>query len=206
MKTKRQYRNILVQAKISEEAAERLDKIVREYGFGSRYEVMQYLLSAFLRFVDVSSGDKSEMDEAMIEIGKIFEGWENSAMRQITVSTSKPKRYKLTDALNIFREGDKKIYTCTVISIKEDKTTIKRDVESALRLVLMSLYPALYAKLEAMREEIGGCSLSGLIEQLTEQRANEIKDEVQKEMDLFGGSIEYGNVPKKSRSKYEQRL
>lgn len=52
MRNKSRLKHVMVQAKISVEAADKLDKIVKEYKFNSRYEVMQYLLSAFIEKAD----------------------------------------------------------------------------------------------------------------------------------------------------------
>ena len=43
MRDKSRLKHVMVQAKISVEAADKLDNIVKEYKFNSRYEVMQYL-------------------------------------------------------------------------------------------------------------------------------------------------------------------
>lgn len=47
MKDKSKLKHISIQSKVSPEAAACLDDIVKKYKFKSRYEVMQYLLTAF---------------------------------------------------------------------------------------------------------------------------------------------------------------
>ena len=48
MKDKSKLKHISIQSKVSPEAAACLDDIVKKYKFKSRYEVMQYLLTAFM--------------------------------------------------------------------------------------------------------------------------------------------------------------
>ena len=73
MKDKRQLKFVSIQSKVSPETAERIDKIVNEYGFGSRYELMQYLLSAFLKYADKEMEESDQLNE----FAKIFEGYQN---------------------------------------------------------------------------------------------------------------------------------
>lgn len=75
----------MVQAKVSCDTAERLDNIVKKYGFASRYEVMQYILSAFLTKADPGYLNEEEKNRDVIaEFAKLFEGFENKRNRIIT--------------------------------------------------------------------------------------------------------------------------
>lgn len=63
MKDKKQLKFVSIQSKVSPETADRIDRIVEEGRFGSRYELMQYLLSAFLKYADKEMEESDEINE-----------------------------------------------------------------------------------------------------------------------------------------------
>lgn len=82
MKDINERKFISIQAKISPEAAARLESIVEKYGFKSRYEIMQCLLEAFLRYTDPGyTGGKDARLSEIYDLHKIWEGVENKKNR-----------------------------------------------------------------------------------------------------------------------------
>ena len=90
MRDKSRLKHVMIQAKVSYDTAERIDNIVKKYGFSSRYEVMQYVLSAFLSKADPGYSNEEEQSRDTInEFGKLFEGFENKRNRIITTKMGK---------------------------------------------------------------------------------------------------------------------
>lgn len=63
-------RNVNIMSKVSPSEARRLDAIVQTYGFRSKYEVLQYLLSAFIRYADCETDNAGDIP---VEVKRIFE-------------------------------------------------------------------------------------------------------------------------------------
>ena len=72
-------KSVLIQTKISPAIDSRLDRICKEYGFSSKYELLQNLVSAFLKYADPESGEQdiSESDRFSLELAKIFTELQN---------------------------------------------------------------------------------------------------------------------------------
>lgn len=73
-------KSVLIQTKISPAIDSRLDRICKEYGFSSKYELLQNLVSAFLKYADPESGEQdiSESDRFSLELAKIFTELQNN--------------------------------------------------------------------------------------------------------------------------------
>ena len=111
MKDLSERKFVSIQAKISTEAAARLEAIVDKYGFKSRYEIMQCLLEAFLRYADVGyDGSKDTKLSEIYDLQKIWEGIENKKNRLITVKPEQRKTLKLIGSVMLFNE-DCLLYT-----------------------------------------------------------------------------------------------
>lgn len=196
MKDKRNLKWISIQSKVSPNTAARIDKIVEQFGFASRYEVMQYILSAFLKVAD-PEGEPTEECQELIEFAKMFEGFENSKTRIITTAPSGNKALRLTDSINIYSMIGKAGYICKRIEVRGDEYTTSGNVDKALNVLLKKLHPRLHKELEDIGETMEEHSMRRILEELIIM-AHTPAPEISEDFAELDGSIEYGRVPKRS--------
>jgi Arc/MetJ-type ribon-helix-helix transcriptional regulator len=203
-KSREHLKFISIQSKVSPQTADRIDKIVKRGKFGSRYELIQYVLSAFLKVADGES-DSDEASEELREFVKMFAGWENKKSRIITTKPGGNRELRLTDSINIFSEVGKKGHVCKRLRISGDETRISVSNEGAVEEVIKKLFPEMRDRFERIGRNIGEDSLVRIIDELLNLGEERFCSE-DKAVEYIG--IEYGNVPKKKKSqtisKYEQ--
>lgn len=204
MKDKRQLKFVSIQSKVSPETAERIDKIVNEYGFGSRYELMQYLLSAFLKYADKEMEESDQLNE----FAKIFEGYQNKKNRIITTRPGGNRNLKLTESINIFSEVGRKGYVCKRIVIAGEKESVTSNSENAVRSIMRKLFPQIAGYIEAIGNEIGECNYMKILEYVIESRADdEAARSIRSDFEKLKQKPNYGRVPVRSKietiDKYE---
>jgi hypothetical protein len=204
MKDKRQLKFVSIQSKVSPETAERIDKIVNEYGFGSRYELMQYLLSAFLKYADKEMEESDQLNE----FAKIFEGYQNKKNRIITTRPGGNRNLKLTESINIFSEVGRKGYVCKRIVIAGEKESVTSNSENAVRSIMRKLFPQIAGYIESIGNEIGECNYIKILEYVIESRADdEAARSIRSDFEKLKQKPNYGRVPVRSKietiDKYE---
>lgn len=192
---------ISIQSKVSAATAAKIDAIVVKGGFESRYEFMQYLLSSFLRYADQGTENVDEMSEELKEFAKMFEGWENAKNRIITTKPSGNKALRLVDSLNIYSELGRKGYVCKNITIVGDNVRTNSNISLPLEIVIKKLHPRIASMFNLIASNIGEPSYVKVIEWLLENARIEEMHDVQETFKANDGSINYGIVPKKKRSK-----
>ena len=115
MRDKSRLKHVMVQAKISVEAADKLDKIVREYKFNSRYEVMQYLLSAFIEKADC----ETEYNGGNTNETELMDIFQRLRAVKDRVNTVKPSAYddiKRVASVFIYRVTNRRRYVSSRVS------------------------------------------------------------------------------------------
>ena len=192
---------ISIQSKVSAATAEKIDRIVEKGGFESRYEFMQYLLSSFLRYADIDAENKDELSEELKEFAKMFEGWENQKNRVITTKPSGNRALKLTDSINIYSEIGRKGYVCKNISVVGENIRTSSNIATSLEVVLKKLHPRIANQIQVIGGSIGEQSFLKVIEYMIESIDVDKVNEVKESFKANDGSINYGVVPKKKRSK-----
>lgn len=205
MKDKKQLKFVSIQSKVSPATAERIDKIVAECGFESRYELMQYLLSAFLKYADkeVEGGDE------MHEFAKIFEGYENKKSRIITTKPGGNRQLKLVESINVFSEVGRKGYVCKRLVINGEKESITCNSENAMRSIIRKLFPSIAGYIKKVGDDIGECNYIRILEYILDKKNDdEIKRSINKDFDVLKQETKYGRVPVRAKNKtidsYEQ--
>lgn len=191
----------MIQCKISAETAERIEKVVKNGGFSSQYEFLQYLLSAFLRFADPEQEGMDELSEELLAFAKIYEGWENKKNRVITTKPSGNKTLKLVDSINIYSELGRHGYVCKVLSLRGDDVRTSGNIVKSLDILMKKLFPALAARMANIGRNIGEETSLKVVEYMTEEAERKGLAEGEKAMSASPTSNEYGNVPKKKKSK-----
>ena len=191
----------MIQCKISVETSKRIDGIVERGGFSSKYEFLQYLLSAFLRYAEPEKEEIDEMSEELLSFGKMYEGWENSKNRIITTRPSGNRALKMTDSINLYREIGRNGYVCKVIRIKGSDVSTTGSISTALDVMMKKLFPKVYARMVDIGRNIGEVSVLRVIEYMTTEAERKGLTAAEKAVSESPMSNEYGNVPKKKRSK-----
>lgn len=191
----------MIQCKVSAEAAERIERVVERGGFSSHYEFLQYLLSAFLRFADPEQDGKDEMSDELLSFAQIYEGWENKKNRIITTKPSGNRALKMTEAINIFSELGKNGYVCKMIKVSGNDISTTGSISQALETLTKRLYPRMYSQLMEIGRSIDENNVQRVVEYMIEdmeRKGLKTKEKTVSESPMIN---EYGNVPKKKRSK-----
>lgn len=191
----------MIQCKVSAEAAERIERVVERGGFSSHYEFLQYLLSAFLKFADPEQDGTDEMSDELLSFAQIYEGWENKKNRIITTKPSGNRALKMTEAINIFSELGKNGYVCKMIKVSGNDIRTTGSISQALETLTKRLYPRMYNQLMEIGRSIDENNIQRVIEYMIEdmeRKGLKTKENTVSESHMIN---EYGNVPKKKRSK-----
>lgn len=191
----------MIQCKVSAEAAERIERVVERGGFSSHYEFLQYLLSAFLKFADPEQDGTDEMSDELLSFAQIYEGWENKKNRIITTKPSGNRALKMTEAINIFSELGKNGYVCKMIKVSGNDIRTTGSISQALETLTKRLYPRMYNQLMEIGRRIDENNIQRVIEYMIEdmeRKGLKTKENTVSESPMIN---EYGNVPKKKRSK-----
>lgn len=206
MKDKSKLKHISIQSKVSPEAAACLDDIVKKYKFKSRYEVMQYLLTAFLSYVNPDYGVSEDIDISYVnELSKVFEDFENKKNRVISTKPRGRKSLRMVGSIYIFSEIGKRGYVARNIKINGDDIHTNSRNSASLETVVRLLFPSIASRLDGIGRTIGECRYEDIISDLIEQCGitgeDKLHNEITNELNHISPRIEYGVVPKKTRSK-----
>lgn len=197
MKNLNERKFISIQAKISPEAAARLEEIVIKYGFKSRYEIMQCLLEAFLRYADLGYSERKNTKLSEIyELQRIWEGIENRKNRIITVSPNQRKTLKLAGSVMLFCEEGSNRHCCRYISFKGDDTFVTSNNDTILKTVIHTLFPSLYRSLSQIGKNIGCTRIDDTLEYLVCESSPQIKDTIANDIRREFESNETYEVPR----------
>lgn len=203
MKNKKQLKFVSIQSKVSPETAERIDRIVEQNGFESRYELMQYLLSAFLKYAD----NEMEGSDEISEFAKIFEGYQNRKNRIITTKPGGNRSMKLIESINIFSEIGRRGYVCKRIVLNGDRESITSNNESAIRSVLRKLFPDIARCIESIGNDIGECNYIRILEYIMEKKdLDDIKKNIEDEFKTMKQEVKYGETPVRLKHKTVNEL
>lgn len=164
MKDKSRLKSVIIQTKINAESAARFDRIAREYGFKSRYELIQVILSTFIQKVDREVEGENEESMLLAEFGKIFENFENAKKSVISTRPGRVRELRLTDSINIYTEVGTKGYVCRNISYRANQVHSEGTIEHAIDVVLKKLLPVVHTQLREIMTEIDEDSIIKMIE------------------------------------------
>ena len=193
---------VSIQSKVSPSTVKRLDAVVERGKFESKYELLQYLISVFLKFADPENEDKDTEGQEMVEFARLFDGWDDYRQRIITTKPQGNRNLQLTDMVCIYSEVGKKGYVGKKISFKATETKVTDNVGNVLEVILKKLYPGIYEKLCNMTEQVEGRNVSKTLEKLVNEVLKDADSETLSQMFVDAKSeIEYGNVPKRKRHK-----
>lgn len=193
---------VSIQSKVSPSTVKRLDAVVERGKFESKYELLQYLISVFLKFADPENENEDTEAQELIEFARLFEGWDDYRNRIITTKPQGNRHLNLTDIVCIYSEVGKKGYVGKKISLNASETKITNNVGNVLDVVLKKLYPAIYERLCALTEQVDERSISKALEKLLVELLKDVDSEtLQKIFNEARNEIEYGDVPMRKRIK-----
>ena len=193
---------ISIQSKVSPTTAKRLEAAVERGKFESKYELLQYLISVFLKFADPENEDEATEAKELEEFAKLFDGWDDYRNRIITTTQQGNRHLQLVDMVCIYSEIGKKGYVGKKISFKATETKVTDNVGNVLEVVLKKLYPGIYEKLYNMTEQVEERSISKTLEKLLDELLKDVDSETLARIFAEAKSeIEYGITPKRKRHK-----
>ena len=193
---------VSIQSKVSPTTAKRLDAVVERGRFESKYELLQYLISVFLKFADPDNEDEDTEAKELEEFARLFDGWDDYRNRIITTKPQGNRHLQLVDMVCIYSEVGKKGYVGKKISFKATETKITDNVGNVLEVVLKKLYPSIYEKLYNMTEQVEERSISKTLEKLLDELLKDVDSETLARIFVDAkNEIEYGSVPKRKRYK-----
>ena len=193
---------VSIQSKVSPTTAKRLDAVVERGKFESKYELLQYLISVFLKFADPDNEDEDTEAKELEEFVKLFDGWDDYRNRIITTKPQGNRHLQLVDMVCIYSEVGKKGYVGKKISFKATETKVTDNVGNVLEVVLKKLYPGIYEKLYNMTEQVEERSISKTLEKLLDELLKDVDCETLARIFAEAKSeIEYGITPKRKRHK-----
>ncbi len=170
--------------------------------FESKYELLQYLISVFLKFADPDNEDEDTEAKELEEFAKMFDGWDDYRNRIITTKPQGNRHLQLTDMVCIYSEIGKKGYVGKKISFKATETKVTDNVGNVLEVVLKKLYPSIYEKIYNMAEQVEERSISKTLEKILDEVLKDVDSETLARIFVDAkNEIEYGNVPKRKRYK-----
>ena len=178
----------VIQSKITPATAARLDMIVKKFGFTSRYEILQYLVSAFLHYADPEGETHAQSDE-LSQIGMIFQGCEDKATRLNTFRMDE-RNTDVTDEIRLMRASDQDAYTCSWIHHDEAGDKETSSAPAMLQLILSRLLPDRYQYLMRVASELDSGSVLRALDYLIEVDTSNGSPE---QIDYAGNT--YGIVP-----------
>ena len=203
MRDKSRLKHVMVQAKISVEAADKLDKIVKEYKFNSRYEVMQYLLSAFIEKADC----ETEYNGVNTNENELMDIFQRLRAVKDRVNTVKPSAYddiKRVASVFIYRVTNRRRYVSSCITENGEGMHHSSKKEQVLEEVFRYLYPNLAQRLLVIGRNIGVNGYDNIIKELLDMSpvsSDGIHNDVSTEVSGFMGQNKYGMVPVITRNK-----
>ena len=193
---------VSIQSKVSPSTVKRLDAVVERGKFESKYELLQYLISVFLKFADPENENEDTEAQELVEFARLFDGWDDYRQRIITTKPQGNKHLNLTDIICIYSEVGKKGYVGKKISLNATETRITDNVGNVLDVVLKKLYPAIYEQLHSLTEQVEERSISKALEKLLIELLKDVDSEaLQKIFSDARNEIEYGNKPVRKRHK-----
>lgn len=191
---------VSIQSKVSPSTVKRLDAVVERGKFESKYELLQYLISVFLKFADPENEDEDTEAKELVEFARLFDGWDDYRQRIITTKPQGNRHLCLTDIICIYSEIGKKGYVGKKISLNASETKITANVGNVLDVVIKKLYPRIYERLYAMTEQVGERTVTKTLEHLLEEFLKDVDGQTLEKMFADArNDIEYGEAPMKKR-------
>jgi len=181
-------KTVVIQSKVSPATAKRLDVIAKKYDFQSRYEILQYLISAFLHYADPKGERVSHSNESSV-IGGIFRGFEKRSTR-INSLREREDDVEVSDTIQLLHETGSDMYSCKWTHHESEGDVETSSVSAVFQLVMSRLLPDRHAYLMGIAADLDSISALRALDYLIEadKRCGVPSDEMI-------ASNDYGNTP-----------
>lgn len=195
-------KTISMQTKVTPETHARMEKLVHMGGFDSSYELLQYLITVFLRYAD-PEGEGAEVrteDNEMARWAEMFADWDKVSSRILTTSTRSIARTEIDTAIIISSYPRKGGYVGKMIKWRGGEIATSGNVNSMINNAIRTLRPKLAEELMQIARSCGTRSYVEAIEALLEDtsivrtKATVFGDGAEGDGDGYRQN-EYGNVP-----------
>lgn len=184
----------LIATKIDIEAYNRWSQVRKDGAFKSDYEMLQYLVSAFLRHAD-PAGDVEAESPMDLRLAEIFTDWQNEAARIIAVNPKSATRLKLVESINIYTIMKKRGYVVRKVVLKADGgAKVNNNIDAAINDVIRKLRPDMAEELSQIAR---GCGTENMVEAIRALLQDSRLPRLQADEDeaVKIEQNEYGNVP-----------
>lgn len=187
---------ISLQTKVNKATNERFQACAQRAGLKSGYELMQVLITAFLRVADPEhEPGEVEIEEAesIKRWSGIYEHWMDETRR---LNTSKPLREReeaLDEAVLLFRQPGHRAHSVRRVTFAADEPMyIARDVDGTINALLRKLKPEMATSLLEIGRACGTKNLMEAVEALLEDTTiPRVKDDGQSVLPGMA-AVEYG--------------
>ena len=159
-------KTVVIQSKVSPATAKRLDVIAKKYNFQSRYEILQYLISAFLHYADPSGERVSHSDESSV-IGNIFRGFEKRTTR-VNSQREKEGEVEVSDTIEIVHEKGCDVCSCKWTHNGADGAVESSSVSAAFQVLMSRLLPDRHEYLMGVAADLDSVSALRALDYLIE--------------------------------------
>lgn len=176
MRTER--KDNVLSCKVSDEMRQRLEKIREDYGFKSIYELLQALVTVFVRNVtaDVSVGGVEE-DEAR----RMFSGFSEQARRMNITGNGREAELALTGGVLFFSDQSSGSMICKTIRMSKGKAYVDYSDDRAVTEVLHVADAKLYERLRSISEQLHERRLTRVLEYMAGKWKSRIAAECEEE-------------------------
>jgi hypothetical protein len=160
----------IVQCKVSDTVHQRLDKIREQYGFKSIYEVMQSLLSLYMRYI---STPIEEGGTERAELHEMFKDFGRKGQRLNIAGVGHEDRLQLVAGIGILRQQETGTRLLkTLLPMGEDRYKTDYSTDTALRTVLKAADRDLYERLCDVGQTYDERRVTRIIESLVDEHEN----------------------------------
>ena len=196
MKKEEDKKLILMQCRVTRDTADRVDRICKRCGIASRYELMGYLLSCFMRYADPQT--ETDRTSDIMELGRIFDGYDDPQARIVTVGTTKGMQVATT-VRYLAQKGKKARAAMMYDHTTGMETSNTLDI---LDTTIRALFPSLHRRLEDIARHLGVTTDKEVIEELANgvDGIDDTWHTISTEMEENMNNITYGRVPKRTRT------
>lgn len=181
-------KTVVIQSKVSPAVAKRLDVIAKKYDFQSRYEILQYLISAFLHYADPKGETVSHSDESSA-IGAIFRGFDRRSSR-VNNLRDRESGVEVTDTIELLQDKGSDIHSCKWVHHDAAGDAETSSVSAVFQLIMQRLLPDRYEYLMSIAADLDSVSVLRALDYLIEA---DKRCGVPSSAEI--ASNEYGNTP-----------
>lgn len=171
---------ISLQTKVTKATNARFQECAKRAGLKSGYELLQVLVTAFLRVADPEHepiAEEIEETELRTQWAEIFADWINASKRLNTAKPLRERDDRLTEAVMLFRMNGTKTYSVRRVMFRDGEPAfIGRDVDGAIAAILQRLRPDTAKALEEIGRACGVDMIKAIDELIDETNIPRVKD------------------------------